>query len=162
MIDDNYRMPITGGGAAMNLHMILVVGFVLSVTGCAEKEQVMAEPVDEAPMTAPDAVVPAAVDENWRNDSILKHMHRHADELDELNFALADGDLEAAKTSANWLSTHDTISDIEPDWLPYLYGMRTEAEAVQAAPDIATARAAAERINAQCQGCHAAVGISTQ
>jgi hypothetical protein len=162
MIDDNYCMPIAGRGAAMNLHMILVVGFVLSVTGCAEKEQVMSEPVDEAPMTAPEAVVPTTVDENWRNDSFLKHMHDHADKLDELNFALADGDLEAAKTSANWLSTHNTVSDIEPDWLPYLYGMRMEAEAVQAAPDLATARAAAERINAQCQGCHTAVGINTQ
>ena len=144
----------------MNLHMILVVGLVLSVTGCAEKEQVISESVDKAPMT--EAVVPAAVDENWRNDSFLNHMHVHADKLDELNFALADGDLEAAKTSAQWLSTHDTVSDIESDWLPYLYGMRTEAEAVQAAPDITTARAAAERISAQCQGCHAAVGIDTQ
>lgn len=146
----------------MNLHMILVIGFVLSVMGCAEKEQVMSEPVDEAPMTTPEAVVPEAVDENWRNDSFLTHMHRHADKLDELNFALADGNLEAAMTPANWLATHSTVRDIEPDWLPYLYGMRTAAEAVQAAPDLATARAAAERINAQCQGCHAAVGIDTQ
>jgi len=37
------------------------------------------------------------------------------------------------------LSSHNTASDIEPDWLPYLYGMRIEAEAVQAAPDLATA-----------------------
>ena len=143
-----------------NCWYTMACGFVLSVMGCAEKEQVMSEPVNEAPMT--EAVVPAAVDENWRNDSFLNHMHLHADKLDELNFALADGDLEAAKISAHWLSTHDTVSDIESDWLPYLYGMRTEAEAVQAAPDIATARAAAERISAQCQGCHAAVGIDTQ
>jgi hypothetical protein len=162
MINDIYCMPITGRGAAMRLHMILVVGFVLSVTGCAEKEQVTSEPVDEAPMTASEAVVPTAVDENWQNDSFVTHMHLHAEKLDELNFALADGDLEAAKTSAHWLSTHDTVSDIEPDWRPYLYGMRTEAKAVQAAPDLATARDASERINAQCQGCHAAVGINTQ
>jgi hypothetical protein len=89
-------------------------------------------------------------------------MHLHADNLDDLNFALADGDLEAAKTSANWLSTHDTDSDVQPDWMPYLYSMRTEAEAVEAAPDLATARTAAERITAQCQECHAAVGINTQ
>ena len=30
------------------------------------------------------------------------------------------------------------------------------------AADIATAQAAAQRINAQCQQCHVAVGISTQ
>jgi len=146
----------------MNLHMILVVGFVLSVTGCAEKEQVMSEPVDEAPKTAPEAVAPTAGNETWRNDSFLKHMHLHAEKLDDLNYALADGNLEAAKTPAFWLSRHDTVGDIQSDWLPYLYSMRTEAEAVETAPDLTTARAAAERINAQCQGCHAAAGISTE
>ncbi len=146
----------------MNLHMILVVGFFLSVTGCGEKEQVISEPVDEAPMTAPEAVAPATGNESWQNDSFLKHMHRHAEKLDDLNYALADGDLEAAMTPAYWLSRHDTDSDVPQEWLPHLYGMRTEAEAVEAAPDLATARAAAERINAQCQGCHAAAGINNQ
>ena len=146
----------------MNLHMILVVGFVLSVTGCAEKEQAVSEPVNEAPTTAREAVAPAARNEIWQNDSFLKHMHRHAEKLDDLNFALADGDLEAAKTPANWLSRHDTDSDVPQEWMPYLYGMRTEAEAVEAATDLATARAAAERINAQCQSCHAAAGINIQ
>jgi len=145
----------------MSLRMILVVGFVLGATGCAEKEQVISAPMDEAPTTAPEAVAPTAGNESWRTDSFLKHMHRHAEKLDELNFALADGDLEAAQTPAYWLSRHETASDVQPDWLPYLYGMREEAEAVEAAPDLATARAAAERINAQCQGCHAAVGVST-
>jgi hypothetical protein len=146
----------------MNLHMILVIGFVLSVTGCAEKEQVLSEPVDEAPLSAPEAFAPTAGNEVGPSDSLLKHMHLHAEKFDDLNYALSDGDLEAAKTPANWLSTHDTDSDVQSDWLPYLYGMRAEAEAVETAPDLATARAAAERINAQCQGCHAAAGISTQ
>jgi len=146
----------------MKLHMILVVGFVLSAAGCGENEQAMSEPGDEAPMTAPDAVALTAVNEIWQNESFRQHMHLHAERLDDLNFALADGDLEAAKTSANWLATHDTDSDIQSDWLPHLYKMRTEAEAVEAAPDIATARTAAERITAQCQECHIAVGINTQ
>jgi soluble cytochrome b562 len=154
--------PVTDRGGAMNLHMILVIAFVLSVTGCAEKEQVMSEPGDEAPMTAPEDVAPTAENEIWRNDSFREHMHLHAEKLDDLNYALADGNLEAAMTPAHWLSTHDTDTDVQSDWLPYLYGMRTEAEAVETAPDLATARAAAERINAQCQTCHAAVGISTQ
>ena len=86
-------------------------------------------------------------------------MHVHAEKLEALNFALADGDLEAAKESANWLSTHDTESEIQSDWLPHLYRMRAEAEAVEAAPDIEMAQAAAQRITVQCQQCHAAVGI---
>jgi len=143
----------------MKFHKILVVVFVLSMMGCAEKEQAVSEPMDEAPMSA--AVAITAGNEVWQNDAFREHMHLHAEKLDDLNFALADGDLEAAKMSANWLSTHDTDSEVQSDWLPYLYSMRTEAEAVEAAPDIATARAAAERITAQCQQCHAAVGFST-
>ena len=98
----------------------------------------------------------------WRNEVFVAHMHEHAEVLDTLNFALADGDLAAAKESANWLATHDTDSDIQDEWMPHLYRMRTEAEAVEAAPDIDTARDAAMRITAQCQECHAAVGVSTR
>lgn len=138
----------------MNLHQLLVVGLILSVTACAEKEQVNSEPMDEAPMTAPEAVDPAAGNASWQNDSFLEHMHLHAEKLDDLNYALADDDLEGAKTPAFWLSRHDTVSDVQPEWLQFLYGMRIEAEAVEAATDLETARAAAARINAQCQGCH--------
>ncbi len=150
----------------MKLHMILVVGFVIGMMGCAEKEQAQSEPMDEAPMTPPEAVAIleedqlVLEDELWRNASFIEHMHLHAEHLDELNYALEDGDLEAAKTPANWLSTHDTDSDIDSDWLPYLYGMRTAAEAVETASDLATARAAAMQINAQCLKCHTAVGVS--
>ena len=140
----------------MKWHMILVIGFVLSMTGCAEKEQ---GAMDEAQMPASEAAAPAAVNEVWQNEAFVAHMHVHAQKLDELNFALADGDLEAAKESANWLATHDTESEIQSDWLPHLYRMRAEAEAVEAAPDIEMAQAAALRITVQCQKCHAAVGI---
>lgn len=146
----------------MKLHMIWVVGFVLAATGCAEKEQPMSEPMDEAPMAAPDAVAITPGNEIWQNETFREHMHLHAEKLDELNYALADDDLEAAKIPANWLADHDTDADVQSDWLPHLYRMRTEAAAVVSAPDIATARTAAQRISAQCQECHVAVGINTQ
>jgi hypothetical protein len=147
----------------MRLHVLLIVGFALSVTGCAEKQQAAPEPVDEVGITAPEAAAPAAENEKWRNDAFLAHMHLHAEKLDELNYALSDGNLDAAMKPAYWLSRHDTVSDdIQSDWLPYLYGMRTDAQAVEDAPDLATARAAAERITAQCQGCHAATGVTTE
>ena len=104
----------------------------------------------------------SADDDVWRNAAFIDHMHLHAEKLVELNFALADGDLEAAKVSANWLATHDTDANMQTDWIPHLYRMRTEAGAVEAASDIATAQAAAQRITIQCQECHAAVGILTQ
>lgn len=145
----------------MKLHMILVIGFVLGVTACAEKEQVSSEPVAEAQSSATEDAAPWAADESWRNEDFLNHMHLHAEKLDEINFALADGKLAAAVTPASWLATHETFDGVQPEWLPYLYGMRTEAAAVEAAPDLDTARAAAERINTKCQGCHAAAGVST-
>jgi len=146
----------------MKLHVILLVGFVLGVTGCGEKVEAPAEIVDEAPMAAPEAVALTPGSEVWRNAAFIEHMHLHAERLDDLNFALADGNLDAAKVSADWLSTHDTNTDIQSDWLPHLYRMRDEADAVVAAPDVATAQAAALRITAQCQECHAAVGIALQ
>lgn len=142
----------------MKLHSVLIVGLGFIVTGCAEKEQAVSEPADAAAMPTPEAAAPWDRDDSWRNSDFLEHMHQHAERLDQLNFALADGDLQSAKTPANWLATHETFEGVQTDWLPYLYAMRAEAEAVDAATDLSTARAAAERINAQCQGCHAAVG----
>lgn len=154
----SYVEPLCGTGVAMKLHTALVVVFVWGVSGCAEGEQAPPEPAAETAMEPPEPAETAV----WRNESFIAHMHLHAEALDDLNFAIADDDLAAAKESANWLATHDTDSDIQDDWMPHLYRMRTEAEAVVAAPDIDTARNAAMRITAQCQECHAAVGISTQ
>jgi hypothetical protein len=145
----------------MRLSIALVLGLVLGVTGCAEKEQDSSGSSGEMPMAAPEAPASAAENEIWRNEAFVQHMHLHAERLDELNFALADGNLTEAKASADWLATHDSDSNIQSDWMPHLYRMRAEAEAVSAAPDIATAQAAALRITGQCQECHAAVGIDT-
>ena len=146
----------------MNLRTILIVGLGLIVSGCAKEEQAAPEATDTAAPATEASAAPWVGDDSWRNAGFMEHMHLHAEKLDELNFALADGDLEAAMTPAEWLATHETYDDVQPDWLPFLYGMRTEAEAVAAATDLATAQVAAQRINAQCQGCHAAVGMATQ
>jgi hypothetical protein len=145
----------------MKLHSLLIVGFALSMTACTERELAVPEAVDEAQAPPPAAEASPAKIEEWRNDAFLKHMHRHADELDDLNFALADGDLDAAITSANWLSRHDAVTGIPPEWRLYLDGMREAASAVGEASDLEAARLAAERITDNCQGCHVAAGIVT-
>ena len=150
--------PVAGKGNPMKLHMILVFGLVLGVVGCAKEEAA----APEVELAAPESAPSGGQDAVWRNAEFIEHMHVHAEKLDELNFALADGDLETAKASANWLSTHDTNTDIQSNWMPYLYAMRSEAEAVEAAPDIETAQAAAQRITLQCQECHVAVGVGLQ
>lgn len=144
----------------MNLHTILIVGLAFAVAGCAEEEQVASAPAEEAAPS--EAAAPWETDDSWRNVGFMQHMHEHAEYLDELNFALADGDLEAAMVPANWLASHETYADVQPEWMPYLYEMRSEAEAVEAASDLGTARAAAARINAKCQGCHNAVDMGAE
>ncbi len=86
-----------------------------------------------------------------RGEDFIDHMHVHAERLDELNFALADDDLEGAMTAAYWLSGHQEVEGIREEWRPFLEGMREAAQAVEEASDLDTAKAAAERINEQCQ-----------
>lgn len=159
----------------MNMHAALIVGLGLIVAGCADEGPADSAPAEqaEASMTG-DAAMPATggeteaaalapweADDSWRNAGFMQHMHLHADRLDEVNFALADDDLEAAMEPAEWLATHETYEDIQTEWLEYVYRMRSEAEDLVAATDLATARAAAKRINDQCQACHTFLGIAT-
>lgn len=148
----------------MKLHVLLIIGFALSVTGCGKKEQAAPGQMDKAQTTAPAAEPMAAEDpatekKSYQYDGFLEHMHAHADQIDSINIALSDGDLDAARKAAAWLSRHDPVSDIPVDWQPYLAGMREAARAVESAPDLETAHAASIRITEQCQGCHAAAGI---
>lgn len=148
----------------MRLHMLLVIGFAIGVVGCAEKEQAAPEQGSEmetaAPVAEPEAT-PAEIDD-WRNSDFLDHMHAHAEHLDELNYALGDGDLEKAMTPAYWLSRHKTVSNVPADLQPFVVRMREAARAVEGAEDLAPARAAALRISTECQGCHVAVGVVTE
>ncbi len=143
----------------MKYHTLLVALLTLSIAGCAKEEQAAVEAVDEA--QAPPPAVEATPDEEtgWRNEAFLDHMHAHAAKLDELNFALADGDLEGAMTPAYWLSQHDALEGIPEDLQSYVTGIRAAASSVEEASDLETARAEAQRITAECQGCHDASGI---
>jgi len=148
----------------MKLYVLLIIGFALSVTGCENKEQAAPEQEAEAPATAPAAESmvtedPAAEEKSYYFDGIVKHMHSHADQVDVIDIALDDGDLEATKLPARWLWRHDRMSDVPTDWLPYLVSMREAARAVESATDLETARAASKRITEQCQACHIAAGV---
>ena len=156
----------------MKLHSLLIVGLALCIAGCAEKKAPAPEPqaappaepvaaespaVEEAPAVE---AAPAAEEESARDAEFIDHMHAHAEQLDNLNFALADDDLEGAMTAAYWLSGHQEVAGINEEWRPYLQGMREAAQAVEEASGLDTARAAAERITTQCQGCHTAAGVN--
>ena len=156
---------IPGLGESMKPRSLLILGLALCVTGCAEKKAPAPEPASEAApepkaATPAPAEVPAAEEPGGRGEDFIDHMHAHAEQLDNLNFALADDDLEGAMTAAYWLSGHQEVGGLKEEWRPFLEGMREAAQAVEEAPDLEAARVASERINDNCQGCHEAAGVS--
>jgi hypothetical protein len=160
----------------MKLHTLLIIGFAAGMVGCAEKEPAdsgkateMKPPeaavaetaaVDEAPAAESDSTF--AQIETWRTEELLDHMHVHAEQLDDLNYALDDGNLERAMTSAYWLSRHETVSGLPAELQPFVDRMREAARSVEAAEDLFAAREAAQQIGVACQGCHTATGVGTQ
>ena len=143
----------------MKLNVLFIIGFALIVSGCGNKEQAAPEQEAEASTTAPAAEPMVADKEGYYFDGIVKHMHSHADQVDVIDIAIDDGDLEATKLPARWLWRHDRMSDVPADWLPYLVSMREAARAVESATDLEAARAASKRITEQCQACHTAAGV---
>ena len=109
------------------------------MTACAEKTEPAPEPAAEPGATAaaePAAEMPASEEESARDEAFIDHM------------------------AAYWLSGHQEVSGIKEEWRPFLEGMREAARAVEEAGDLDSARAAAERINDNCQGCHNAAGVN--
>jgi len=155
----NNRKSIFGLGVRMKLQSLLILGLALCVTACAEKKESAPEPAAE-PAPEPQAASPAPIEQSGRDEAFIDHMHAHAEQLDNLNFALADDDLPGALTAAYWLSGHQEVTGIQEEWRPFLEGMREAAQAIEEANDIDEARVAAERINENCQGCHNAAGVS--
>ncbi|MDJ0759625.1 MAG: hypothetical protein QNJ19_09500 [Woeseiaceae bacterium] len=166
----------------MKLHTLILVGFGLVIAGCAEKappEEEQAPAMDEAAEAVeevtdavesaaetvldeaavdPMAITPEKVRE-WVDAGFIDHMHMHAEQLDDLNFALADGNLEEAKVPANWLAAHKTVRGLPKELDPYLAGMREAATAVSAAEDVEAAKLAAQEIGVHCVACHTAAGV---
>ena len=156
----------------MKLHTFLLIGLAIGIVGCAKKEEAAPEPVSEpepesavsevAEEPAAEADETLAHIEDWRTTNLLDHMHAHAEHLDDLNYALDDGDLERAMTPAYWLSRHKTVSGLPENLQPFVVRMRDAASAVEQAEDLETARAAAQLIVVECQACHDASGVVIQ
>ena len=142
----------------MKITTLFTLALALCLTACGKQEP--AEP--EQAVSEPAAAVEEAAAETAEiNQAFVNHMHMHAEQLDNLMFALSDGDLEGARTPAYWLSRHDTVEGLPEDLQMFVVNMREAAFAVEEAPDLEAARAAAEDISAQCQACHDAAGVDT-
>ncbi len=143
----------------MKQSFLVTIGLALFLAGCAQEEAAESAIPAEAAVATAENLAPWEADDSWRDSGFMQYMHMKAEKLDEINFALADDDLQAAIGPARWLATHDTYEEIQSEWLPYQYAMRDEAQNLVAANDLTTARAAAERINESCQACHEFIGI---
>jgi len=142
----------------MRVHTIWITAIALCLAACSKQEPVEPQAPESDPATA--AAEEAPVTEARFDEGFIKHMHQHAEKLDDLMFALADGDLEGAATPAYWLSQHETVDGVPEEWQNFVITMRNAAYEVETATDIETARAAATQISAQCQGCHTAAGVT--
>lgn len=144
----------------MRTSLIWITATAFCVTACGKQEPpAAAEAPAATPGPAAEARTEAAQPKAMVNEEFINHMHAHADQMDELMFALSDDDLDGAMTPAYWLGRHKTVEGLPDEWQHYVIGMREAAHAVEAANDIDTARAAAEEISRQCQGCHTAAGV---
>ena len=67
--------------------------------------------------------------------------------------------MRSSRCSAYWIERHKTLGGLPDNLRAYVENMREAARAVTEATDLEGARVAAQRIAAQCQGCHAAEGV---
>jgi cytochrome c556 len=139
----------------MKLHALWVAAIALGLAACGDRQQ--AEP--QQPETSAAGETGAATIQAQVDQAFIEHMHMHAEQLDELMFALADEDLEASRTPAYWLSRHETVKGIPDEWQQYVVNVRRAALQVEQADDLDSARAAGETLSASCQECHAAAGV---
>lgn len=140
----------------MKLQIYLIIALAVCLSACAKKDE--GAPAQEKAAAAV-AEAPAIEREEMGTAAFVQHMHHHASQLGQLEAALDVGSLAAAQRPAYWLAGHDEVGGIPEGWEIYVTGMRDAAKAVEGASDIAAARAAAERIEQNCRGCHAAAGI---
>ena len=144
----------------MKIATLWAIGIASLLAACGNEPPAGEPPVSAAAEEPVAVAEPAPAPANpGYDEEFIEHMHTHADRMDEMMFALDDGDLQAAMIPAYWLSRHNTVEGIPDEWQPFVTGMREGARAVEEATDLESARTAAEGISVHCQGCHAAAGV---
>ena len=136
----------------MKIHALWIIAIALGLAACGKQEPPAPEQADTSgttPSTVTEPEETVAPPAPAFDEEFLNHMHAHAEHMDDLMFALADGDLLKARTPAYWLSRHRSVMGVPDEWQQYVEGMRDAAFAVEAAPDLESARVAAERIGSQ-------------
>ncbi|MBT8491432.1 MAG: hypothetical protein KJO07_00110 [Deltaproteobacteria bacterium] len=137
-----------------------IVCWALVLAACADPKQ--SAPMQDGAPTGESVAAPTGEVGKPGSDVFTEHMRAHARQLEQLEDALAAGDLEAAHRPAYWLARHRRLADVPGNWLPHIRKLQTAARLVTDAYDIEAARAAAEGIVESCHACHDAAGAEVE
>jgi len=89
------------------------------------------------------------------NDAV-DHMHKHYDAVKAIQAAVISGALDDTREPAQWLVQHEMPGSLPSGGEAYVQAMRTAANAVLDAEDIAAAATATSQLGLACGSCHMA------
>jgi cytochrome c553 len=121
------------------------LAIVLLVAGCGNTPEPAAQQT-----AAPAAGVP----------NTPAHMTEHFSKVRQVEEAIIRGDLEAAKTPAQWIADHQETTGFPAGTERPLRDMRAAAKSVASTDDIGNAAVAAATLVGTCGSCHAAAKVN--
>lgn len=89
-------------------------------------------------------------------------MYEHFERAGEVHAALVRGDMNTARRAAQWLATHEELSQLPPGSGDLLAEMRMYAQRVSASSDLASSAQAASQMGRVCGDCHTTHRVDPQ
>jgi len=93
---------------------------------------------------------------------LQSHMYAHFDQADAVHHNLMNGNLEAAKKSADWIAVHPEIHDLPAGTPRYDGAVREFARRITESTDIHEAAVAAALMGSSCGDCHRGQRVEPQ
>lgn len=89
---------------------------------------------------------------------VIKHMHDHLAQVQQIQHAVIRGDLEGASNAARTFADHQELTGLPEKVRGTIEDMRKAAQEVSGATTLEVASSATGRMVAQCGSCHSAMG----
>ena len=94
----------------------------------------------------------------YESSVVAAHMTDHFYRVSELQRAVLNGDLDAARDPAAWLADHPTSAAVPAEWTEFLRPFRSAANRVLEARDVQAAATATAQVAGACGSCHESLG----
>jgi len=91
---------------------------------------------------------------------IVKHMHEHLAQVEEVQQAVVRGDLEDARTAAKTFADHQVLEGMPSTVTPAIADMMQAAQAVSTAADLPAAGEGTAALVTACGSCHRAMSAA--